>query len=147
MDVDPRSRPKRPENLLQAIYFFYNIGAVVSAVTHELVQKSLVGEALEHGPVAVFVADDDGRYLAVNAYACELLGYTRSELLGLRVADVAIDPDAKANYAKMRRRRGSHTGVTRLRHSDGSEIEMNFRASQTTVGGMLVYIGTCWPAD
>jgi len=96
--------------------------------------------------VAVFVAGDDGRYLAVNAYACELLGYTRSELLSLRVSDVAVDPDARANYAEMKRR-GSHTGVTQLRHSDGSEIEMCFRASQTTVGGMLVYIGTCWPAD
>jgi PAS domain S-box-containing protein len=120
--------------------------AVASAVTHELVQKSLVGEALEHGPVAVFVADDDGRYLAVNTYACELLGYTRSELLALRVSDVAVDPDAQSNYVEMKRR-GSHTGVTQLRHSDGSEIEMCFRASQTTVGGMLVYIGTCWPAD
>jgi PAS domain S-box-containing protein len=119
---------------------------VSSAVTHELVQKSLVGEALEHGPVAVFVADDDGRYLAVNAYACELLGYTRSELLALRVSDVAVDPETQVNYAEMKRR-GSHTGVTALRHSDGSEIEMHFRASQTTVGGMLVYIGTCWPAD
>ena len=63
-----------------------------------------------------------------------------------RVSDVAVDPDAQANYAEMKRR-GSHTGTTRLRHSDGSEIEMHFRASQTTVGGMLVYIGTCWPAD
>ena len=122
------------------------MNVLVSAVTHDLVQKSLVGEALEHGPVAIFVADDDGRYLAVNAYACELLGYTRSELLDLRVPDVAVDPEAKANYGEMRRT-GSHTGLSRLRRSDGSEIEMHFRASQTTVGGMLVYIGACWPVD
>jgi PAS domain S-box-containing protein len=118
--------------------------AVASAVTHDLVQKSLVGEALEHGPVAVFVADDDGRYLAVNAYACELLGYTRAELLELRVRDVAVDPGAQANYSEMRRT-GPRTGQTRLRRKDGSEIEMHFRASQTTVGGMRVYIRTCWP--
>jgi PAS domain S-box-containing protein len=128
------------------MHFFYNVVAVASAVTHELVQKSLVGEALEHGPVAVFVADDDGRYLAVNAYACDLLGYTRSELLDLRVPDVAVDPEAQTNYTLMRRA-GAHSGLTRLRRSDGSEIDMHFRASQTTVGGMLVYIGTCWPAD
>ena len=122
------------------------MGAVAGAVTHELVQKSLVGEALEHGPVAVFVADDDGRYLAVNAYACDLLGYTRSELLGLHVSEVAVDLDPQMNYAEMRRKT-SRTGTTRLRHSDGSELEMHYRAAQTTVGGMLVYIGTCWPAD
>ena len=146
MWVDPRSRRMRHKILRQAVYFFYNMGAVASAVTHELVQKSLVGEALEHGPVAVFVADDDGRYLAVNAYACELLGYTRSELLDLRVSDVAVDPEAQTNYAEMKRTGLAHR-TTRLRRSDGSEIEMHFRASQTTVGGMLVYIGTCWPAD
>jgi len=122
------------------------VGAVASAVTHELVQKSLVGEALEHGPVAVFVADDDGRYLAVNAYACKLLGYTRAELLDLRVPDVVVDPAAQASYGEMRRN-GSHAGLTRLRRSDGSELELHFRASQTTVGGMLVYIGTYWPVD
>jgi PAS domain S-box-containing protein len=119
---------------------------VASAVTHELVQKSLVGEALEHGPVAVFVAGDDGRYLAINAFACEFLGYTRAELLDLCVHDIAVDPEADLNYAEMRRT-GSRTGTTRLRRSDGTEVEMCFRASQSTVGRMLVYIGICWPAE
>jgi PAS domain S-box-containing protein len=128
------------------VYFFYNMAVVVNAVTHELVQKSLVGEALEHGPVAVFVVDDDGRYLAVNAYACELLGYTRTELLGLRVSDVSADPEARGDLSELRRA-DSRTGVTRLRRIDGTELDVQFRASQTTVGGMLVYIGTCWPMD
>ena len=132
--------------LRQAADIFYNMTAVASAVTHELVQKSLVGEALEHGPVAVFVAGDDGRYLAANAYACQLLGYTRAELLELSVHDVAVDPDAHINYLEMRRA-GSRTGTTLLRRSDGTELETCFRASQSTVGGMRVYIGICWPAD
>ena len=127
-------------------YFYYNMNVVADAVTHALVQKSLVGEALEHGPVAVFVVDDDGRYLAVNAYACELLGYTRTELVGLHLSDVSADPEAGANLRELRRA-DSRTGVTRLRRSDGTELDVHFRASQTTVGGMLVYIGTCWPVD
>jgi PAS domain S-box-containing protein len=143
---DPRWHQNAKEILRLAIYFFYNVLPVASAVTHELVQKSLVGEALEHGPVAVFVAGDDGQYLAVNAYACELLGYTRAELLDLRVHDVAVDPDAQISYSEMRRT-GSRTGTTLLRRSDGTELEMCFRASQSTVGGMLVYIGICWPAE
>ena len=70
-----------------------------SGVSHELVQKSLVGEAIEGGPVAVFVADADQRYVAVNAYACRLLGYTREELLGLRVTEVAVNDGAGDDYA------------------------------------------------
>ncbi len=50
-----------------------------------LIQTGLVGEALENGPAMVLIADEDMRYVAANVYACEQLGYTRAELLGLRV--------------------------------------------------------------
>lgn len=119
---------------------------MTSTVAHELVQKSLVGEAVDRGPVAIFVADDDQRYLAVNAYACELLGYDRDELLELRVTDVAVNDSATADYLGLHRR-GVHTGVTVLRRKDGTELPMNFRASQTLVGGMELYVGVCWPVD
>jgi len=115
-----------------------------NAVAHELVQKSLVGEALEHGPVAIFVADHDGRYLAVNAYACDLLGYTREELLQLSLGEVAVNPSAREDFDEMRRAK-TNDGVTILRHRDGTELPMRFRASQTTVGGIELFIGVCWP--
>jgi PAS domain S-box-containing protein len=117
---------------------------MTSTVAHELVQKSLLGEAVDRGPVAIFVADDDERYLAVNAYACELLGYERDELLALRVTDVAVNDSAVADYRGLQRG-AVHTGLTVLRHKDGTELMMNFRASQTLVGGMELYVGVCWP--
>jgi PAS domain S-box-containing protein len=117
-----------------------------AAVAHDLVQKSLVGEALDPGPVAVFVADDDGKYLAVNAYACDLLGYDRDELLALTVADVAVGETAAADFETVQRL-GQHSGTTLLRRKDGSDVPMQFRAGQTTVGGMALYIGVCWPLD
>ena len=117
-----------------------------TAVAHDLVQKSLVGEALDTGPVAVFVADDDGKYLAVNAYACELLGYDREELLLLRVTDIAINEGAAADYEALQRG-GALSGTTTLRHKDGRDVPMSYRASTTTVGGMQLYIGVCWPVD
>ena len=117
-----------------------------AAGSHELVQKSLVGEALEHGPIAVFVADENSRYIAVNAYACELLGYARDELLGLQVTDVAVNPEAADDYGEMQRL-GATTGMTTLRRKDGRELPMHFRASQTVVGGMPLFVGICWPDD
>ena len=120
---------------------------MATAVANDLIQLTLVGEALEAGPVAVFVADDDGRYLAVNAYACELLGYERHErheLLDLRVTDVAVNQEAADDYGEMQRR-GAHTGVTILRKKDGKELPMHFRASATKVGGMALWVGVCWP--
>ena len=87
-----------------------------------------------------------GKYLAVNAYACELLGYDREELLALRVTDVAVNPSAAADFEAMQRQ-GTHTGRATLRSKDGQELSMHYRAGQTTVGGMPLYIGVCWPVD
>ena len=118
---------------------------MATAVANHLIQLTLVGEALEAGPVAVFVADDDGRYLAVNAFACELLGYERHELLDLLVTDVAVNQGAADDFQQMQRR-GAHTGLTTLRRKDGRELPMHFRASATKVGGMALWVGVCWPA-
>jgi PAS domain S-box-containing protein len=115
-----------------------------NTVAHELVQRSLLGEAVDPGPVAIFVADDDQKYLAVNTYACDLLGYTREELLELRVADVAVNEGASADYGEMQRA-GTHAGLTILRHRDGTEIPTSFRAAQTSIGGMTLWVGVCWP--
>jgi PAS domain S-box-containing protein len=115
-----------------------------NGVANELVQQNLLGDAIDPGPVAVFVADDDGRYLAVNEYACALLGYTRAELLELGVTDVAVNQGAADDYERMKRD-GTHVGLTILRRKDGAELPMSFRAAETTVGGMAVYVGVCWP--
>ncbi|MGZ8783079.1 MAG: PAS domain S-box protein [Gaiellaceae bacterium] len=117
-----------------------------TAVSRDLVQISLLGEALEAGPVAVFLASDDGRYLAVNAYACELLGYERDELLELRVTDVAVNEEAGEEFGALRRSTTS-TGSTTLRRKDGTELSMHYRAGTTTVAGMALYIGICWPVE
>ena len=122
----------------------YDVPALSSRVAHELVQKSLLGEGIDAGPVAVFVADDDQRYIAVNTYACELLGYTREEILGLRVGDVAVNEGASSDYDHMQRS-GSHTGLTILRRKDGGEVPMHFRAGKTELGGMPMWVGVCWP--
>ena len=42
-----------------------------------LVQTVLLGEAVEHAPVAILVADEEMRYVAANATATKLFGYTR----------------------------------------------------------------------
>ena len=82
----------------------------------------------------------------MNAFACDLLGYEREELLALRVTDVAVNEGAAADYEAMQRT-GRRIGTTLLRRKDGTELEMHFRASETTVGGMPLYIGVCWPVD
>jgi PAS domain S-box-containing protein len=45
---------------------------------------------VESASDGIFIADASGRYLDVNSRGCEMLGYTRTELLQRSIADVVI---------------------------------------------------------
>jgi PAS domain S-box-containing protein len=108
-------------------------------VSEPLIQTSLLGEAIEHAPVAVFVADEQGHYIAVNQAACALLGYERPELLGLQVTNVARYDDAPVEWSEMRRE-GARVGTSTLTRKDGSTVEFAYSAAATTVAGMPVFV-------
>ena len=109
-----------------------------------LLQMTLLGEAVEHAPVGVFVFDEQGRYVAANAYACEQLGYTREELLELRLGDLAVSRrDAMREYERIARKEAAD-GVTRARRKDGTVVRLRFRARETTIAGMTFFIGIAW---
>ena len=105
-------------------------------VSEPLIQASLLGEAVEHGPAAVFVADEDGRYVAVNQAACTLVGYSREELLSMRVSNLA---EGMEKWDEMQRT-GSASGTAELTRKDGTRVQFTYVAGATTVAGMPVYV-------
>jgi PAS domain S-box-containing protein len=105
----------------------------------DLVQASLIGEALDRGPLLVFVADETMRYLAVNQLACETLGYEREELLRMRVSDVAKAAEAPDLYEQMLRE-AAQRGQTDLRRKDGSTVRFTYWARETRTAGMTFWV-------
>jgi PAS domain S-box-containing protein len=114
------------------------------SVAEPLVQAGLLGEAIDRAPDAVLVADESMRYLAVNQAACRLLGYTREELLALRVSDVAVSPGD--GHDGTRSGRGK-TGTAVLRRKDGEQIAAAYRSHETKLAGMTVYVAIFWPDE
>jgi PAS domain S-box-containing protein len=108
-------------------------------VSEPLIQASLLGEAVEHGPAAVFVADERGRYVAVNQAACALVGYPREELLTLRVTDLVAPDEAAGPWDEMLLN-GTQRGRSTLKCKDGSTVEFAYVAGATKVAGMPVYV-------
>jgi PAS domain S-box-containing protein len=106
-------------------------------VSEPLIQTSLLGEAIEHAPVAVFVADEHGRFVAVNQAACVLLGYDRGELLQLSVSDIAPDGSAEEGPSS-ERRMGVRTST--LTRKDGSTVQFTYATGATSVAGMPVSV-------
>jgi PAS domain S-box-containing protein len=111
-----------------------------------LIQTALLGEALDAGPALVFVADEDMRYIAVNQTACTALGYSRDELLALRVDDVAQDAGAGTQYDEMLVR-GFRHGTARLTRKDGSTVSFFYRAEKTRVAGLGFFVAVGFLGD
>jgi PAS domain S-box-containing protein len=116
------------------------------SVSEPLVQSVLLGDAVEHAPVAILVADDEMRYVAANQYACVLLGYTREELLEKRVTDIARYPEASDEFKEMVTS-GELNGLTTVVRADGTELKMRYRAKETRMAGLLYYVSVSWPED
>ena len=114
------------------------------SVAEPLIQATLIGEAVDNGPLAIFVADENGRYVAVNSFACDLLGYTRSELLDLTVHEIAPGDAVEASFAELALE-GPRSGTTVLRHKDGSDVTIEWHASRTTVAGMEFFVSLARP--
>lgn len=113
-------------------------------VSPDLVQETLLGEALEHAPVGAIVLDEQGRYLAANRLACELTGYTRDELLHAGAKALAFEPDrVPAELARIVRGelRG---GQGDMKRKDGTPLACEFRVGETRSGGLPFYAFVFW---
>jgi PAS domain S-box-containing protein len=99
---------------------------------------------VEHAPVAILVADDEMRYVAANATATKLLGYTREELLQRRIPDIAGYPEAEGEFEAMIAA-GELVGRTTVTRKDGTKLSLRHRSSETKIAGLAYYVAVLWP--
>lgn len=108
------------------------VGASIDRTANEHAEEALRAEGVpsrwfgEHGTDAIFIADWRGRYVEVNESACDLLGYSRDELLSTTIWDLLHPDDLRADPPRLdkivadavvRRDR-------RLRHKNGSFVNV-----------------------
>ncbi|MEW5773027.1 MAG: EAL domain-containing protein [Thermodesulfobacteriota bacterium] len=115
-------------------------GDVLQAQREALSQSEERFRALvEQAQDAIFVRGLDGRFVLVNRRACESLGYSREDLLGLTVADVdpdfQPDPDQETFWRNL-----PLTFESRHRRRDGSLFPVEVRVSAILYGGEKVIL-------
>jgi PAS domain S-box-containing protein len=116
----------------------------LAPLQQDLVQETLLGEALEHGPVGAIVLDEEGRYLAANRLACKLSGYTREELLAGGAAALAVDPARLKPTMDLMASGDLHSGVAELKRKDGTVVCCEYRVGETRSGGMPFFVVVFW---
>ena len=116
----------------------------VAAPQQDLVQETLLGEALEHAPVGAIVLDEEGRYLAANRLACELSGYSREELLDGGARALAFDPESLPDTMARMASGDLQGGSAEMKRKDGSGITCEYRVGATRSGGLPFYVIVFW---
>jgi PAS domain S-box-containing protein len=116
----------------------------VLGTDQDVVQETLLGEALEHAPMGAIVLDETGRYLAVNREACRLTGYPRDELLRLGPADLAADASVVPARLEAMDSGTLVQGVSELRQQDGSLLAIEYRVGETRSGGLPYFVLLFW---
>jgi PAS domain S-box-containing protein len=117
----------------------------MSADTGRILQRTLLGEAVELAEqVAVFVWNEERRYVAVNDAACTLVGLPREELIGIQVGDMS--PDVEEAVAGARTVPFRH-GNSSLERRDGEQIELEWVTAHTRVAGLPYYVSIVWRRD
>ncbi len=86
---------------------------------------------------AVFLSDEEGRFVAVNEAATELTGFSREELLSMTIPDLHDDPDLAAYNAFHRRILDGERILSEapIRRRNGSKVAVEFNNSLVVIGG------------
>jgi PAS domain S-box-containing protein len=114
----------------------------MSGDTGRILQRTLLGEAIELvEQVAVFVWNEERRYVAVNDAACVLVGLPREELIGLQVGEMS--PDVEEAVVGARTLPFRH-GTSVLERRDGERVELEWVTAHTRVAGLLYYVSVVW---
>jgi PAS domain S-box-containing protein len=106
----------------------------------DVVHTSLLGEGADCAEVGVAIYDDDGRYVAVNAHACDMLGYTRDELLTHDVGDFTEGGIDRTVLKSPDRREGARL----VRRKDGHFLAVAFVVTPTKIANIDFNLSVFW---
>jgi len=134
--------------LLGALFLISLVGSVLvhrfwsrrlSDATSLLAQQIRFRRYVEAAPDGIFVADTSGHFLDVNPAGCQLVGYTRDELLSMTVADLAPSYalSAHGEFFECVMQQGSAEGELPFRHQAGHSLPVMVRAITLSEGQVM----------
>jgi two-component system, cell cycle sensor histidine kinase and response regulator CckA len=89
-------------------------------------------------PLAMYICDQESlQFLEVNAAAVRQYGYSREELLGMKITEIRPAEDVPGFLERIRKRGAAPAGVGHLRHrrKDGQVFAVDVTSQEITFGG------------
>ena len=101
-----------------------------AAITERRRTEERYAALVDQASDGIFLSDPSGRYIEANRRGCEMLGYSREELLGLHMNDVLAPRDASGLEARMKVLQEAGTVIVErwLRRKDGTSFPTEISA-------------------
>jgi PAS domain S-box-containing protein len=111
--------------------------AIFEDVTERKKTEELYRSLLDTSFDSFWLADADGRFLDVNEAFLDLLGYSREEILGMRISDIEAKETGKDTVQHLRsiKENGFDYFETLHRRKDGQIIEIQASANYADIDG------------
>ncbi|MCP4725926.1 MAG: PAS domain S-box protein [bacterium] len=86
---------------------------------------------------AIFICDTDSKFISVNNAACELTGYSKKELLDMRIPDLheEIDLDAYKKYFSKIMEGEKILSEAKILRKDGKKVDAEFNSQRVEIEG------------
>jgi len=111
----------------------------------ESVAEATLTDVLAYADAGVTVFTADRRFLAVNDQYLQLTGYSREEMLALRVGDsLRADPLDQERFVDLITAAVS-AGEADILRKNGEPLAVEFVVIPTRVDGAQAFIGIMWP--
>lgn len=127
------------------------LGTIADVTDERRAQAALIASELRLAAIfegaveAILIPEvETGRFRWVNGAACELLGYTRDELLGLTISDIHPPADLPAIRDQFRAVAAGRLALARsipCRRKDGTVLLADIRGSYAVLDGVTCAIG------
>jgi PAS domain S-box-containing protein len=118
-------------------------------ITHQKVLQQQAEDALQRSQQhlqalfdnaldAIFLADNEARFVDVNPVTCVLSGYQSAELLKMSIADISV-PEMRTRFPRLWQRfltRGRLNADYTILRKDGTKAEVEFRAVANVLPGL-----------
>jgi PAS domain S-box-containing protein len=108
------------------------------AIENAFIQAHDWQEAIFEGSIdAIFISDTDAFLIAVNKAACDLTGYSKEELLKMRIPDLhdELDLEAFKKYHKKIFNGEKILSEAKILRRDGVKVDTEFNNSRISISG------------
>lgn len=106
-----------------------------------LKSKEELREYIENAPDGVFIADSLRNYIFANSAACEMVGYSRDELLKMRIMDLLATeevPGYKRNLSELQVKNKT-SRISHLIRKDGKKVTVDISVVNLKDGKLMAF--------